>query len=626
MNETFESRNQEATKVIKIRPASYFLNNFTFDRLYCDKIQIKNLMSFPIVLNIRSSDGKKMQVSEKIVKVNAKQTVRVGFSLRIETHIKTTCIRNLFIWIYNDLIDYKYFLNLNTKFDKLLKGKATDNNEYFTEVPEAEPSHTDGRENYHTHENFRNQYITIEGLSSDRNKDDEIDHFDQNELVDKVDEVTLENRQLSEENFDRNLEGFDNQQQLEETGETLKSEYVHERLSLQSPIKENSSNRSSKSLDKRRNKSGDIFSYFSGKDTTISRNSIGKEKSEVIEKKNNFNVLQEIKQSYVSLVYSNYNEHKKRNSEIITIMDNLIELTNTNLSNIDYRDETIHDNAIRIEGLIKKFIEGINIYDKHLCNAYEQNNIRKRLDSGYLNIDLDSLQVELAKLKNYEDEIVNLKTQVRRLEMENDGLKTGMDSNIIRSERSLGTGVFKRELEYLFAENNKNQEIINAKNDFIFRKEEELRQLRRNFDKLITERNSRLNNDFVDSQEVKAIIAEKDKTIYELRENLSHSTNVIQNLKQIIHDKTSQKLNNQHPYHSEPETHYVTLIESLKRDIRCKDEIIADFCETEYRGQECITDLKSLSLSMRNEQLERTMDALSEEVEKQKFRNSVILY
>jgi hypothetical protein len=635
MKDNHQYITQEPTKLIKVRPENFTLNNFTFDKLYTDRIQIKNLMNFPIVLNVRSSDENKLQVSEKIVKLNGKQMARVGFTVRIKTHIRTTCIRNLYIWIHNDLIDYKYYLTLNTKDSKVVAAEAQDrqmtmlsaegdenvlqtdtNQVMLTEIPEiTEPVLTDMRDGYHTHENFKNKYITIEGLSSDRNY---LDHH-------YSDEITPQYKRLREENHElmTSHDGFINKtQQFEDTVGTFKSDYEVGRTSSQSPGKGlNRSNRSQEKLIA--SKTSNVFSCFSGKDTAYN----SKLDSQFIEKRNNISALNEIKQSYVDLVYNNYTEHKKRNNEILSIMDNLIDLTNSNLTQVcDYNNyESIKDNAKRIEGAIRKFKEGLQIHDKQLSKTNDPSYINKKLDSGYLNIDFDSLQVELAKLDSYENEIANLKTAMRRLEVENDYLKTNNNmefsqSKVLSSDRS--TDVLRNENTHLKAENIRKQELINSKEDFIYKKEEEMRQLRRNYERLITDKSTR-NRDTIDRREVNSMIAEKDKTIYELKENIMHSTNVIQNLKEIVESKTSQIIHNSNPYEHASDNHYVTLIESLKRDIKCKDQIIADLCDTEKRGHEIISDLKSLSTSMRNEQLERTMMSLTDEIEKQKLRNSV---
>jgi uncharacterized small protein (DUF1192 family) len=667
MNENIQNKNEDAKRLIKVRPDSYTLNNFQFDKLYVDKIQIKNLMDFPLVLNIRSSDSKILQVAEKIVKLNGHQMVRVSFTIKIKTHIKTTCIRNMYIWLYNDLIDYKYYLTLNTRFNKVTIERVNSgiDRDLLPEIPElTEPVYSEMRESkegVERNSNARNkpqQHITIEALSSMRNEMECNTYTDRNEENYNSNEYLMENQKLREENRDlkMSIDGLIGKtQELEDFMETYKSGFMsHEGRNVsQSPRKENNVlNRSSRSLSKSKNNITSEVRYQSNspnpyndplRDSHGSMKKAAKKSALKVTSQSDFKLQNEdtnitalntIKESYVDLLYNGYLENKKRNDEIITIMEGLIDLSNSNLSQFgvqgDYKKmenfEKISDKTKKIETLIRNFVDGIKFYNKHLINEYDKENLNRKLESGYLNIDYDSLQRELSKLDSFSNEIINLKAEIKRLEMENDYLKTNIDSGTKHSsDHMYRIDMLNNDITYLKAEGIKKQEIINTKDDQLYKKDEEIRQLRRMYEKVMTDKNSRISRDYIERNEVTHLLAEKDRTIMELKENLIHSSTVIDNLKGIVETKTHQ-INNR-VLHNEhvPESHYVNVIETLKKDVRCKDQIIADLCNVEKRGHEIVEDLKTLSSTMKGEQLERTMNSLTEEIEKQKLRNMVKL-
>jgi hypothetical protein len=107
-------------KIIKLNPSGKFIfSNFEYNKLYSEKITLKNLMNFPIVLKVRSSDTKKIEIGSKIYKLSANGSVSIDFKLKIietgnnnnlslnnSSMIKEK--NNLFIFLSSELFEIKY--------------------------------------------------------------------------------------------------------------------------------------------------------------------------------------------------------------------------------------------------------------------------------------------------------------------------------------------------------------------------------------------------------------------------------------------------------------------------------------------------------------------------------------
>jgi hypothetical protein len=614
MNENIEQKNEEAKRILRITPENYTINNFKYEKLYTDKIQIKNQMEFPLVLNIKSSDLKKMQVAEKIVKLNGQQSVRLTFNIKIKKNIP---IGSLYISITNDLIDYKFYITLKSK-DKEITDNVVHKGGRLSEIPElTEPVHSELRDSKgYQRSPEKHRQITIEVLSSLReDREEYYEEVDYN----KVHEEPVEDR----EDYYVNM---DNMEQME----SLANEIQHSEESERNDIRRDRQSRHSP-LGKGLSKSVERFNIPKqpspkGKKSIVLPDNINDDRHA------NLTHLDEVKQCYVDILYHNYMEHKRRNNDIIAILEDLVSLSNSNISNFnvdsDYKKlenfEKINNNMKRLDSIVNKFIEGLKFYDKHLHNSYVQENLNKKLTSGYVGINFDTLQTELDRLNEYSAEITNLKCEVNRLDMENNYLKTCLNTgNKSSTDNVHRVDVMNNEIDFLKKEGVRKQEIIRAKEELLYKKEDEIRTLQRNYEKLLTEKNLKISKDYVGRSEVASMLADKEKTIIELKENLFHTSGVLQNLKDVVSNKTDQFSKS---FVNQSEDHYVRLVETLKHDIRCKDQVIADLCGAEGRRHEALEDMKSFSTTLKNEHLEKTMNSLTEEVEKQKYRNSVNSY
>lgn len=106
-------------QIIEITPRVFSIRNYEYDKLQSEKITIKNLMKFSIVLNIRPSDNKKIVLSEKLLKLTPNQTQTIDAYIKISNnkHRKNSQssldnLDSLYIHFSNDLIDLKYTLNI----------------------------------------------------------------------------------------------------------------------------------------------------------------------------------------------------------------------------------------------------------------------------------------------------------------------------------------------------------------------------------------------------------------------------------------------------------------------------------------------------------------------------------
>lgn len=115
-------------RIVQIKPSGNFLLcNFEYNKLYSEKISIKNLMNFPIVFKVRSNDTKKIEIVNKIHKLSANGNTNIEFKLKIENIINSTNNSNLnnstitkektnlFIFITSELFEIKYPIEITSK-------------------------------------------------------------------------------------------------------------------------------------------------------------------------------------------------------------------------------------------------------------------------------------------------------------------------------------------------------------------------------------------------------------------------------------------------------------------------------------------------------------------------------
>jgi hypothetical protein len=144
--------------LIQVKPENYCINNFEFDRLYSDKLMIRNIAQFPIILNIRSSDKDKLIISQKLIKMNAGQTVRINFSLKV--HSKISAVKDFYIMFHNEMIDMKYNIHIQGRSPKINFPAIYENN--LTEVKEVTQDNHIHFENNCTEQNQINVEELIE--------------------------------------------------------------------------------------------------------------------------------------------------------------------------------------------------------------------------------------------------------------------------------------------------------------------------------------------------------------------------------------------------------------------------------------------------------------------------------
>ena len=101
--------------LFKIVPGSITIQNFIPNRIYRENILIYNSSPVPIVINLRSSDHSKLNVSESVIRIGGNQTKKVGIIIQDKVKYlngKIPFKKNLFIFIKGDLFDEKYFIDL----------------------------------------------------------------------------------------------------------------------------------------------------------------------------------------------------------------------------------------------------------------------------------------------------------------------------------------------------------------------------------------------------------------------------------------------------------------------------------------------------------------------------------
>ena len=64
--------------LFKIVPGSITIQNFIPNRIYRENILIYNSSPVPIVINLRSSDHSKLNVSESVIRIGGNQTKKSG--------------------------------------------------------------------------------------------------------------------------------------------------------------------------------------------------------------------------------------------------------------------------------------------------------------------------------------------------------------------------------------------------------------------------------------------------------------------------------------------------------------------------------------------------------------------
>ena len=124
---------QETTKaLVSTYPNEYLIKNFLFGCEYSNELIIKNNMDFSMVLNIVSSDTKKLQLSKRLVKLSPFQSQNIEFTLKVCKKYNTEYFfkhKKLYITIRNDLFDIKIPFLLDYLYDKSKDLSEFENNE-----------------------------------------------------------------------------------------------------------------------------------------------------------------------------------------------------------------------------------------------------------------------------------------------------------------------------------------------------------------------------------------------------------------------------------------------------------------------------------------------------------------
>ncbi len=122
----YSNINQEQS-ILEFKPkGKLYIQNFEYNKTFNEKIQIKNLVNFPLSIYIRPSDSRKLEILnysnkyDKTVKINGQGTFSLEIGVRVDH--KTNLINKkesikLFIWFNNNIIDYKY----SVEFHQLLQ-------------------------------------------------------------------------------------------------------------------------------------------------------------------------------------------------------------------------------------------------------------------------------------------------------------------------------------------------------------------------------------------------------------------------------------------------------------------------------------------------------------------------
>lgn len=97
--------------LISATPEILTLNNFKFDVLYKEKLKLTNLMDFTIILNLVSSDPKKIYIRERIIKLSPLQTTEVTIKIIVSSVFNNVYFykntKNNFILVRNELMDMR---------------------------------------------------------------------------------------------------------------------------------------------------------------------------------------------------------------------------------------------------------------------------------------------------------------------------------------------------------------------------------------------------------------------------------------------------------------------------------------------------------------------------------------
>jgi hypothetical protein len=449
------------SNLIQIKPENYCINNFEFEKLYSDKLIIKNIAEFPVVLNIRSSDGDKLFISQKLIKMNSGQSIRVNFSLKVPS--KISVVKDFFILFHNEMMDIKYYIHLQGKSFKNTASAVMHNNIEFRE------------------ENDTN------------NNDNQIDYIQDNLEHDNIniDELIERNRQL----------------------EHMVDYY---RVML-----------GPKQLEVEKCAGFEIYG-------------IKYEKPESIIYKCNDEEISLFNKQLIQMRYDHYAESRRRSEEVLNILQNIIEENFKFLALTDQKNDKLNI----LEELIAKFIEGISL------RINTENN---ELNHNIPIENIETLSRELERLERLSKEMIDLKITNLKIKSENSYLKN--NSTIENKNSSVFLNKLKQlenDLEYFKKENANKINLVNNKDNLLYKKEEELRRSQMTIEKLMNRQTPQLD---------RTMLYEKDNIIKALKQHIAHRDKIIQSIK----DREVINPND-------------TVINSLKLEIKHKDKVITELC------------------------------------------------
>jgi hypothetical protein len=110
----------QSLNIIKITPNSQLnLWDIEAGKKYHSRVILKNLMDFPIMVKLRSSDNKKIEIKQKIIKLKALQKFDLELIIYID---KFPILNSLFIFMSSDLFEINYQIIVQKHISKISNG------------------------------------------------------------------------------------------------------------------------------------------------------------------------------------------------------------------------------------------------------------------------------------------------------------------------------------------------------------------------------------------------------------------------------------------------------------------------------------------------------------------------
>ena len=109
MSSNLITKNQKDFKFISLNPPQFSID-ISKNKVMKKTIEVKNLMVFPIILKIRSSDSKAFEVTKKTMKLFSKNSgkLEIVINTKILSSKKNLRPENLFIFFESEVLEYKY--------------------------------------------------------------------------------------------------------------------------------------------------------------------------------------------------------------------------------------------------------------------------------------------------------------------------------------------------------------------------------------------------------------------------------------------------------------------------------------------------------------------------------------